>query len=49
MYLNERKMTIVMTKEEAKNARIYGTEEYKALREMKRDKAALRDYRSDQH
>lgn len=43
MYLNDRKMTIVMTKEEAKNSRTYGTTEYVALREMKRENPGYRE------
>lgn len=43
MYLNERKMTIVLTQEEAKNARVYGTADYVALRKMKKDNPGYRE------
>lgn len=37
MYIEEKKMTIVMSKTEAKAARKYGSEEYKALQNARRD------------
>lgn len=43
MKINTKNMTIEMTKKEAKNAHIYGTYEYNALREMKKDYPGYRE------